>query len=554
MKKHLIVACCICLSLLNSYAQISTIGIPSPKHEIRAVWLTTIGGIDWPHSYQADKQKAELREILDHLKTAGINTVLLQTRVRGTTIYPSAIEPFDGCMTGIPGKDPRFDPLQFAIDECHSRGMQLHAWVVTIPVGKWKKLGCTQLKKKHPKLITKIGEDGFMNPENPETANYLTNICQEIVERYDVDGIHLDYIRYPETWKLRVSRQKGRENITNIVSKIYHRVKLLKPWVMVSCSPIGKHDNLLRYPSNGWNARTTVCQDAQQWLKDGIMDALFPMMYFRDDHFFPFAIDWQEHSYGRFVVPGLGIYFLDPKEGKWTLDVIDRQLNVIRDLGMGHCYFRSKFFTDNVKGVYDLGCRFNQSPALIPPMTWMSDEHPQAPSSIRLTNGTLSWTSSSSDSFISNNRNCAYLLYNIYASDTYPVDIEKAENLIVTRFMGNELHVQEGLYYAVTAQNRYGIESEPCQMTVSTALSKNAMFHSPKAQIVSNSVELPFKASTLDADFIIIETLQGRTVSVHPYKGNHLSVRHLPEGIYAFRSLGRKGRNHRLGYFSVKRH
>ncbi|MCR5473137.1 MAG: family 10 glycosylhydrolase, partial [Prevotella sp.] len=82
----------------------------SPKYEVRAVWLTTIGGIDWPHSYQSEAQKRELTQILDQLQKAGINTVLVQTRVRGTTIYPSAIEPWDGCITGTPGRKASYDP------------------------------------------------------------------------------------------------------------------------------------------------------------------------------------------------------------------------------------------------------------------------------------------------------------------------------------------------------------------------------------------------------------------------------------------------------------
>ena len=109
----------------------------APKHEVRAVWLTTIGGIDWPHSYSqspysAKKQQQELCQILDRLQQAKINTVLIQTRIRGTMIYPSDYEPWDGCLSGFPGKTPGYDALQFAIDECHKRGMELHAWVVTI--------------------------------------------------------------------------------------------------------------------------------------------------------------------------------------------------------------------------------------------------------------------------------------------------------------------------------------------------------------------------------------------------------------------------------------
>ena len=151
------------------------------KHEVRAVWLTTIGGRDWPHRYSyngngTELQKQELRTILDKYKEAGINTVLLQTRIRGTMIYPSMYEPWDGCLSGKPGISPGYDALQFAIDECHQRGMEIHAWVVTLPVGKWNGKGCSQLRKRFPKLIKKIGDEGFMNPEDPQTARYLADI------------------------------------------------------------------------------------------------------------------------------------------------------------------------------------------------------------------------------------------------------------------------------------------------------------------------------------------------------------------------------------------
>ncbi|MBQ8737534.1 MAG: family 10 glycosylhydrolase, partial [Bacteroidaceae bacterium] len=112
-----------------------------PKHEIRAVWLTTISGIDWPRTLAKNesgikKQKQELTSILDKLKKANINTVLLQTRIRGSVIYPSDIEPWDECLTGKAGRHPGYDPLAFAIEECHKRGMELHAWIVSIPLGK----------------------------------------------------------------------------------------------------------------------------------------------------------------------------------------------------------------------------------------------------------------------------------------------------------------------------------------------------------------------------------------------------------------------------------
>ena len=453
------------LHILVLLALVLSAKADTPKHEVRAVWLTTIGGIDWPHSYASGTQQRELIQILDQLQQAGINTVLIQTRVRATTIFPTTTEPWDGCITGRPGVGPNYDPLQFCIDECHRRGMECHAWIVTIPVGKWNGLGCRQLRQKYPKLIQKIGDEGYMNPEQPQTGDYLARFCAEVTRKYDVDGIHLDYIRYPETWKIKVSRPQGRQYITDIVKKVHREVKALKPWIKLSCSPIGKYDDLSRYRSMGWNANTTVCQDAQGWLRDGLMDALFPMMYFQGNNFYPFAVDWQEHSYGRMVVPGLAVYMMHPREKNWDLEVITREMNVLRQMGMGYTFFRSKFFTDNTKGIYDFTCDFNITPALVPPMTWAGKQAPVAVGQLHVKRGVtsdiVSWQVAIDHS------GADYLLYNIYASEQWPVDVENPQNLIATRQRELNIHVpHQGhtLYYAVTAMNRYGQESTPLMM------------------------------------------------------------------------------------------
>ena len=111
-----------------------------PKYEIRASWVTTLGGMDWPrHKANSPegikRQKEELCQLLDQLKEANFNTVLFQTRLRGDVIYPSAYEPFAESITGFTGRVPAYDPLAFAVEECHKRGMEIHAWFVSIPIG-----------------------------------------------------------------------------------------------------------------------------------------------------------------------------------------------------------------------------------------------------------------------------------------------------------------------------------------------------------------------------------------------------------------------------------
>lgn len=548
-----------------SYGQSFYAVNPNPKYEVRAVWLTTIGGIDWPHSYaqserSAEKQKEELRAILDRLQKANINTVLLQTRIRATTIYPSQYEPWDGCLSGFPGKSPGYDALQFAIDECHKRGMEVHAWVVTIPVGKWNSYGCRQLRKRFPRLIKRIDQDGYMDPEATQTGCYLAEMCREIVQRYDVDGIHLDYIRYPETWKFRISKDQARGNITRIVEKIHQAVKQEKPWVKMSCSPIGKFDDLSRYWSHGWNAYTKVAQDAQAWLKDGLMDELFPMMYFRGDQFFPFAIDWKEHSYGKIIAPGLGIYFLDPKEGKWNISDITSELYHLRNIGEGHAFFRNKFLLDNHQGVYDfVTAHFNRYPALVPPMTWESNKRPQQPVTLCIEENegttTLRW-----DNSLQYEDGTAIktpsIYNNVYASKEYPVDVHDARNLILTRTTRRQLTTRTGntpTYYAVTTTDGFGNESRAKQLN-QTAVVKTATRYGKACRLTTTgeSIILPSSIHETDCQYIIVKNMQEQAVYITKPQNRKINIKKIKDGIYTLNCVNYRNIEHTLGTFIKK--
>ena len=111
---------------------VATLAVEPPKQEIRAVWLTTIYGLDWPHrpatserEYQA--QREALTDLLDRLADANFNMVFIQARLRGDVIYRSVIEPANKILTGKYGRMPDYDPLAFAVEECHKRGMECHA-------------------------------------------------------------------------------------------------------------------------------------------------------------------------------------------------------------------------------------------------------------------------------------------------------------------------------------------------------------------------------------------------------------------------------------------
>lgn len=459
---------------------------PAPKHEVRGVWLTTLSGLDWPKTKALSaesrkKQQEELCRLLDQVQQCGINTVFFQTRIRGSVVYPSKIEPWDVALTGKYDKDPGYNPLAFAIEECHRRGMELHAWVVAVPCFKTaqaRKIGKKSLINTHPKLLRRHDGQYYLDPGLPGSAEYVSSICKEIVSNYDVDGIHLDYIRYPEradgfsdgaTYSKYGKKQNKadwrRANVTQMVRTIYNDVKKVKPWVRLSCSPVGKHADVSRYSARGWSAWGTVYQEAQAWLEQGIMDMLCPMMYFKDDHFFPFAADWQEQSHGRTIAPGLGIYFLHPKEKDWPLDVIQRQLAFMRSENLqGQAYFRCLHLTENTKGLYDyLQGEFYSHPALLPPMKWQDSVPPSKPElverkRIKGTMEEISWKPQQKDG--------TYCRYAVYASQKRPVDVGDVRNLLTvtqnTAYTYNLLNATlYGMHLAVTAIDRYGNESEP---------------------------------------------------------------------------------------------
>lgn len=452
-----------------------------PKYEYRAVWLTTVENLDWPKTIvkspsDITEQKNELIVLLDSLKGMNVNTVMLQSRVRGDLIYPSAIEPFSHILTGIPGKNPGYDPLAFAIEECHKRGMQLHAWLVTMPLGKddlIRRQGKLALSKRKKSLCTRYKGAWYMEPGNPATIPYLVELVKELVSNYDVDGVHFDYIRYPDRTNgypdaaLHRKYGKGRSlanwrrgNITALASALYKCVKELKPWVRVSCAPLGKYNNLTRYKSYGWDAYNAVFQDAQAWLRDGIMDMILPMIYFDKNHFYPFVLDWQENSNGRHVIPGIGIYRLMPQYGGWPQLEIERQLNTSRSAGTaGTAMFRAEQLLGLGHAAYT---KVYSSPALVPPMSWAgpAPRQPQGLKAVRDAGGiSLAWDRVEAE------KGFPAIKYNVYVALDTVVDIDRISSLAASSMDSVSYRwdciTDAPVTVAVTAVNAYGIESAP---------------------------------------------------------------------------------------------
>ncbi len=539
-----------------------------PKFETRAVWVTTLSGLDWPRTKATSeegrlKQQQELCQLLDQLQHCGVNTVLLQTRIRGSVIYPSKIEPWDACLTGQYDRSPGYDPLAFAIEETHRRGMELHAWVVSVPAFKLevaRRMGNRSLLSTHPELLRKHEGMYYLDPALPQSSQYLASICQEIASNYDVDGIHLDYIRYPEnaakfpdglsyakTAKGQSKAQWRRDNITRMVRAVHDAVRGVKPWVKLSSSPVGKYKDTRRSSSKGWNCYDAVYQDPKAWLREGLQDMLFPMMYFTGQHFYPFVADWQEDTDGRPVVPGLGIYFLSASEKDWPLTTVSTQLNTLRQEGLGgQAFFRSQFLTDNVKGIYSLLRQtFYACPALPMPTPWLDGEAPTTPShpSYSMEGGLcrISWHGSTDNTG-------GDIFYNVYASNQSPVDVDDVSNLVVhhlrdTTFVYNPFKRQ---YVAVTAMDRCGNESRPLTFD---ALGANSGLKAERSHFLeTKNGMLCLPGQQTQSPSYQITDLSGREVQAGSW-AQQIDVSQLRPGIYRLHAMEEKGASKLIGEF-----
>jgi len=461
-----------------------------PKTEIRAVWLTTVYGLDWPKKKantpgEVKSQQAELCGILDRLEEANFNTVFLQVRLRGDLIYPSRIEPSAKVFSGKYGQSPGYDPLRFAIGECHKRGMECHAWFVTFPVGTEKAVreqGNMSVVRKHPKLVKRHRGEWYLDPGQPETTDYLLSLVRELVGGYDIDGIHFDYIRYPEQAKTfpdkslhaKYGRKQSlaewrRDNINRLVTRLYDQVKALKPWVQVSSSPLGKYNRIERVPNAGWTAYESVFQDPKKWMQEGKHDMVVPMMYYLHDNFFPFVDNWVDNCNNRLVVPGLGAYRMEENEADWAITDITDQIDYSRYYGAAGCaYFRCEHVLDNTKGLFEkLKNEYYVYPAQLPPLTWLNDRKPQSPGEVLVERSgdvlKLSWDKPEAEP--------EGLTYTVYYSLNDSISIQSAKNILTTGIRSNEVYlpvqtgVELGYLFSVTSSTRFHIESDPSKET-----------------------------------------------------------------------------------------
>lgn len=450
--------------------------IVAPKWEVRAVWLTTAGGADWPKTHDVTAQKKSLVDIFETLQKKHFNTVFFQVRPRGNTFYKSQYEPWAAELTGTLGQDPGWDPLEFAIEEAHKRGIELHAWFNVAKIynsGQPPLSSPRHILRSHPEWAQNYDGEWWVDMGRPEVREYTENLVMELVRLYDLDGIHFDHIRYPgqkfDDWNSfrlysdGVERDEWRRNnITRFVREMYSQIINEKPMMKVGSAPLGIY-KLIPGAQSGVSAYSELYQDSRLWLEEKIQDYIAPQLYWdfgeqtnpSDPDFRALCIDWSKNSFGRHIYAGLGVYRENIQRE------VAEQIYLTRTV---ECQGQSFFRYENILELPGIGLTYKY-PALIPPMPWKDSIPPLPPTDITAIRG------SSQETIVRwkepplavDGDNAAQ--YVVYRSTSEGVDIRNPRNILavipststmyVDNTPGNNVHY----YYTVTALDKGHNES-----------------------------------------------------------------------------------------------
>jgi uncharacterized lipoprotein YddW (UPF0748 family) len=377
-----------------------------PKREFRGVWIATVSNLDWPSRGAAtDYQKQLLIDMLDKLKAAGMNAVVFQVRPECDALYESSYEPWSYWLTGKQGKAPQpfFDPLRFAIQEAHKRGMELHAWFnpyrAMVRSGAYPP-DARHVTQQHPEWILTFGELKILDPGLPQVRDYVTDVIVDVVSRYDVDGVHFDDYFYPyppdqitdEDDQTFADYSRGfddqgdwrRDNVNLLVSKVYQAIQSLKPFVKFGISPFGIWKNGVPDGVVGLSAYHTIYTNALAWIEQQTIDYLTPQLYW------PFGGGqdygrlmpwWEEQLETRHLYVGHGAYRIS----SWPRSEMPDQIRFNRQTGTeGSIFFRANTILSNPRGFADsLKSNLYRYPALFPNMAWKDQVKPNAPVNLR---------------------------------------------------------------------------------------------------------------------------------------------------------------------------
>lgn len=401
-----------CLALPAAAQQPQAAGIPEAPRELRGVWISSVYNGNWPSAkgLPVAQQQQELIAMMDRAKALNLNAVVFQVRPGGDAMYDSKLEPWSEFLTGRQGQAPQpyYDPLAFAVQEAHKRGLQLHAWfnpyrAATRLDGHFAP---NHVSRTMPDATKKLDKLMWLDPGNRKAQDHSLQVILDVVRRYDVDGVQFDDYFYPyasyvektggfpddDTWRAyqasggKLSRDDWRrDNVNQFMRRTYESIKQVKPHVLFGISPFG-----IWRPGNpqgivGMDPYQQLYADSRLWLNEGWLDYFSPQLYWdlsKQGQSYPKLLGWWagENKKNRHLWPGISISGVG--NGFPTSDIIQR-IDITRKQpgATGVIYFsmnpimknQGKIFDELKKGPY-------AGPALVPASRWLDNRPPAAPS------------------------------------------------------------------------------------------------------------------------------------------------------------------------------
>lgn len=389
----------------------------NPKREFRGAWIQSVNG-----QFQGmgrERMQQVLSSQLDDLQRDGINAIFFQVRCEGDALYPSELEPWSRYLTGQQGlaPNPYWDPLQWMIDQCHARQMELHAWInpYRAKTKGTKAMANTHEYFRHPDRF--FDYDGLLlfDPGCPENRDFICRVACDIVRRYDVDGIHMDDYFYPypaagvaipddasyARYGAGMDRADWRRlNVNLFVMQMCHEIRKVKPWVKFGVSPFGIYRNQRTDPdgsaTTGLQNYDDLYADVLEWVRQGWVDYNLPQLYWevgnRAADYETLIRWWSAHAGNRPLYVGQSVERTvahadprNPQQHQMPLKYdLQRSLPGIH----GSCQWYAAAVCQNPQGYQDMLRQvYHSTPALQPSMPWIDSKRPRKPRRV-----TVLWT------------------------------------------------------------------------------------------------------------------------------------------------------------------
>ncbi len=298
LKNYILLMALMIMGAISVYGQ--------NKREFRGAWIQAVNAQF--QGLSKETMQETLTYQLNELQKDGVNVIIFQVRPECDALYKSNIEPWSRFLTGTQGVNPGWDPLAWMVTECHKRGMEIHAWINPYRA---KTKGTTALASNHicvknPQSYFEYSGQYILNPGIPSNRDYICKVAADIVERYDIDGFHIDDYFYPypvagenipdasqfaqfNTGGFKDVRDWRRDNVNLFVKQLSETIHSVKPWVKFGVSPFGIYRNKKSDPANGSDTNglqnyDDLYADVLLWVNNGWVDYCVPQLYWEIGH------------------------------------------------------------------------------------------------------------------------------------------------------------------------------------------------------------------------------------------------------------------------------